>query len=301
MDLRLADVKDHQDVLALMVRELPHLQPSELGPVLSDRELAPFCTTLVAEEESSLVGCAVLFQLTIDPPERCVAAVVVTAACRGSGIGHALHTALEAAAPTGTTEVRSRVYDDDARSLAVAEHWGYRRDEHEIFSRLDLGDIAAPDLPEGVTVTTHHDFRPPDAAAVDQMLDASQTNPERETLGVFDLGRLQAAVAKDETPLLVVTRFHDAPVALSTLTVTGDLAYVGYTGVDPAFRGRGLAKLTKQAIHAEARAAGARVCMTTNEEHNLGIRRINAEMGYRVDHGFWRIAKTLRRVPDALS
>ena len=164
MDLRLADVKDHQDVLALMVRELPHLQPSELGPVLADRDLAPLCTTLVAEEESSLVGCAVLFQLTIDPPERCVAAVVVTAACRGSGIGHALQTALEAAAPTGTTEVRSRVYDDDARSLAVAEHWGYRRNEHEIFSRLDLGDIPAPDLPKGVTVTTHHDFRPPDAA-----------------------------------------------------------------------------------------------------------------------------------------
>jgi GNAT superfamily N-acetyltransferase len=256
---------------------------------------------VVAEEASSLVGCAVLFQLTMDPPERCVAAVVVTASRRGHGVGHALNAALEGAAPIGTTEVRSRVYDDDARSLAVAEHWGYHKDEHEIFSRLDLDDVAAPDLPEGVTVTTHHDFRPPDAAAVDRMLDASQTNPERETMGVFDLGRLQAAVAKDETPLLVVTRMHDAPVALSTVIVTDGLAWVGYTGVDPAFRGRGLAKLTKQAIHAEARAAGARVCMTTNEEHNLGIRRINAEMGYRVDHGFWRISKTLGREPDARS
>jgi GNAT superfamily N-acetyltransferase len=296
MDLRLADVDDHQDVLALMVRELPHMQPSELEPVFDDRDLAPLCTTWVAEEESSLVGCAVLFQLKMDPTERCVADLLVTAACRGRGIGHALNNALEAAAPSGTTQLRARVYDDDARSLAVAEHWGYVRDEREIFSRLELGDVTAPELPEGVTVTTHHDYRPTDAAAVDGMLDASQTNPERESMGPFDLGRLRASLPQDETPLMVVTRVHDAPVAISTASVAGDIAWIGYTGVDPEFRGRGLAKLTKQAIHAEARAVGARVCMTTNEEHNLGIRRINAELGYRVDHGYWRVTKTLRAV-----
>ncbi len=294
MEFRRAAEDEYDSVLALVVREQPHLEPSEFAPILYDRELAPECAVLVAEERDGLVGCAVLVRLAFDPPEHSVGSVVVAAARRGRGIGHALKTALEDASTSGTTEIRGRVYDDDTRSLAVAEHWGYQRREHEIFSRLDLVDVAAPHLPEGVAITAHHDFQPPDAEEVNQMLDASQTNPERETLGVLDLSRLLASAARNETPLLVVTRIEGAPVALSTALVSGDLAYIGYTGVDPVFRGRGLARLTKQALHVEARAAGARACLTANEQNNRGIRRINAEMGFVVEHGIWRVTKNLK-------
>jgi predicted N-acetyltransferase YhbS len=292
MEIRQARAGEHEAVLGLMTREQPHLDAAEIAPLFTDRTLAPICTTLVAEREGGLVGCAVVAQLTMDPPARCTGSLVVATTHRGQGIGSGLNGRLESVTPPGTIEIRSRVYDDDPRSLAVAEHWGYQLHHHSIYSRLEVGDAVAPDLPEGVTVTSHHDYRPPDIEAVDHMLDVSQTNPERATLGAFDLARLRDGVAQTETPLLVVTRVDGVPAALSTAIVLGDVAYIGYSGVDPAFRGRGLARLTKQALHVEVRAAGARTCVTGNEEHNTGIRRINAELGFRVDHGIWRISKT---------
>ena len=69
---------------------------------------------------------------------------------------------------------------------------------------------------------------------------------------------------------------------------------VGYTGVDPAFRGRGLGRLAKQHLHHQAAALGVRRMFTDNEENNHGIRRVNAALGYRPEYGLYRLRKRLR-------
>ena len=68
---------------------------------------------------------------------------------------------------------------------------------------------------------------------------------------------------------------------------------MAYTGVDPAFRGRGLARLVKHRAHLEAHAAGATAAYTNNEERNTGIRRLNAELGYVVESGTYRLQRQL--------
>jgi hypothetical protein len=182
-------------------------------------------------------------------------------------------------------------YDDDARSVAIAEHWGFDMLQRSFTSRLDLAHASAPAPPDGVTLGASTGLDLPDLAAVDAMLDASQTNPERAHSGAFDLDGLRAMVAQDETPILVLARVDGAPAALSFGAVAGDLAYVAFTGVDPVFRGRGLARLAKQAFHVEAGGLGARWVDTENEEGNVGIRRINAELGYHVLFGVLRMRR----------
>ncbi len=92
---------------------------------------------------------------------------------------------------------------------------------------------------------------------------------------------------------MVVTRVGGTPAAISFGMANGPVAYLSYTGVDPAHRGRGLARLTKQAVHVAAREAGALACFTDNEEHNTGIRRVNAALGYEVVAGVWRHQRVL--------
>ena len=45
------------------------------------------------------------------------------------------------------------------------------------------------------------------------------------------------------------------------------------------FRGRGLGRLVKEHVHHRAHELGMRRLTTDNEEHNEGIRRLNAELG----------------------
>ncbi|MGH3443839.1 MAG: GNAT family N-acetyltransferase [Nocardioidaceae bacterium] len=66
--------------------------------------------------------------------------------------------------------------------------------------------------------------------------------------------------------------------------------HVMYSGVDPRLRGHGLAVRTKQALHHAARA-GVRTAITDNEENNLGIRRVNEQLGYRVRYGVHWMAR----------
>ncbi len=54
----------------------------------------------------------------------------------------------------------------------------------------------------------------------------------------------------------------------------------GLTGVRRAWRRRGLARALKVAQIEQARALGLAELRTTNEENNVAIRRLNAELGY---------------------
>jgi RimJ/RimL family protein N-acetyltransferase len=71
------------------------------------------------------------------------------------------------------------------------------------------------------------------------------------------------------------------PVAMSLAQQTDDTDWdVLYTGVHPAARGRGLARVAKAALHDDLVRLGATRLETYNEAGNAGIRHVNAALGY---------------------
>ena len=93
--------------------------------------------------------------------------------------------------------------------------------------------------------------------------------------------------------MAVLARVNNEPAAIVAGSAIGPDLHIDYTGVDPRFRGHGLAVLVKQQAHLDARAAGATRCLTSNEVDNQGIRRINADLGYQVLHGMYRLRRVL--------
>ena len=98
-----------------------------------------------------------------------------------------------------------------------------------------------------------------------------------------------------EQPVACLARVDGRPAALAHAIVKPDTAEGGlaYTGVDPAQRGRGLARLVKEQVHARAAALGLPWLMTDNEENNAGIRHVNDQLGYRRTHGVYRLRRIL--------
>jgi GNAT superfamily N-acetyltransferase len=253
--------------------------------------------TIVIEEavddEERLLGYGVLASPALVPEDQAFLRVIVARAQEGRGVGGQLRAALMRRLPPGTTRLSAGVDDDDPRSLDVARHWGFEVQEHSIASRLDLTVLPVPDPPEGVSLHECLDLEFADPEAVGQVLRASQTNPEARAGWVFTLESLAAQVG-DDLPVCVLARVDGEPAAMSFGTVKGATRLILYSGVDPARRGRGLMKLVKQQAHLVAARLGASESRTVNEEHNVGIRRINEALGYVPTSGVFRLSQQLR-------
>ncbi len=234
-------------------------------------------------EDGRLVGGGILYRPTAAPPGLGVAHVAVERAVEGRGGGSAVHAALEADPLSGATFLVGQVEAGERRSLDVTRHWGYEETEVSVTSRLALDGLSHPQVPPDVSADVTTDLEFADAEAVDHMLDVSQTNPERATAGATTLAQLRALAADERAaaPFALVLRVDGHPAAISLALLAGEEAQIFYTGVDPAYRGRGLALLAKRLLHRELAAAGARTAVTNNAEENVGIRRVNAALGYR--------------------
>lgn len=242
---------------------------------------------LLVRDQERLVGLGFVGHPQPMPPDWLALRVAVAPDVRGRGVGRGLYAQLRALAPRSGITLRSMAFDADPRDLEVARHWGFEVVQLSYTSALPLDTLPPePPLPPGVTVEATNDLQFPDADEVEAMYDRSQTNPERAQF-VGDLAFLRAFA----TPLDAVgavLRLDGRPAALSWAVREGAAVHVIYTGVDPAYRGRGYGALIKDRLHRLARDAGAARCTTNNEEHNAGIRRVNAELGYRVTSGeYW--------------
>ena len=215
----------------------------------------------------------------------------------GRGVaGEVLADCLPAVAPA-TTELWAQVFDDDERSMAVAGHWGFETVQLSITSVAEIDPATAPHpaLPDGITAEPCGDLDPSDPEAFDAMLTASQTNPEARNSHVITRGEMHGWIDAGEVPLGTLVRVHGIPAAVTFGGVipADGIGGVGYTGVDPQFRGRGLGRLAKQHLHHQAAQLGVRRLYTDNEENNHGIRRVNARLGYVADYGLFRMRKRL--------
>jgi GNAT superfamily N-acetyltransferase len=278
------------ELIDLTLRRCPAMERPSVAAPLEDPAATDWKVVLMAVEADEIVGWGAVLHLTAFPPRSRSARIVTAPGHEGQGIGGALWAALFAKLDE-TSDIRGGTQDDDPRSLEVARRWGFEVLQHSITSRLDLARVRPVDLPAGVTLEECPTLEFRDSEAVAAMLQASQTNPERAFLDM-DFAFLLGMLGSTETAVGALLRVDGAPVAISYGGVVGTEAHLGYTGVHPAHRGHGFGAMVKQHVHTLAVQAGATVCFTDNEEHNLGIRHVNESLGYQKDYGRYWLRRT---------
>lgn len=256
---------------------------------------------LVAEIDGEIVGTSQL-RIAHDAPEAGVGSVnvYVDPEKRGLGAGTLLVRASEEhLAHHGATTLYSWVLDEPA-FRAFAERHGYtaRRSAH--FLRLDLTSAELPPLPEaptGVELRSAAEFGADPRPLF--VLDALTTADEPGDVGtrLTDYEHWLATTWNHplfDRELTTVAVVDGRPAAFTAAQTDGLGRYnSGMTGTDPAFRGRGLAKLAKTHSLHRARAAGCTEAFTGNDAGNEPMLAINKWFGYEICATEVRHARTL--------
>jgi GNAT superfamily N-acetyltransferase len=283
------------EAISLVCARLPHLPRTEAGPPFNSPQLFPLLVRHMAlDDHDRIIGVGLVQQPGFAPPHRCGLRVIVARDSEGRGVGSALRASLLPEVPSSITMIGTGVFDDDERTLAVARHWGFEIDKHGIESSLDLREVESKvpsPLAPGVTLHEVPDLQFADADAVERMLRASQTNPEAALGFVMSLEAFGSMLSDDEVPVCVIARVDGSPAGITFGGVSSGALSIAYSGVDPAFRGRGIMRAVKERAHLAAARLGATVSNTTNDEQNVGIRRINADLGYVVRSGVYRMVQ----------
>ncbi|MEV5320059.1 GNAT family N-acetyltransferase [Streptomyces sp. NPDC052687] len=246
---------------------------------------------LVAEEDGEIVGTAQV-GLAHDSPEpgQGYLNVYVDPERTRRGAGSLLvRTGEEYLAAQGAARLFAWVLDEPAHR-AFAERHGYRPSRSAHFLRLDLANAALPppqSPPPGVEVRSAAAFADDPRPLFE--LDAEVTADEPGDVGA-EFTDYEAWLAQTwQHPLLdreltAVVVADGRPVAFSAAHT--DRAHRRYgsamTGTARAFRGRGLAKLAKNASLHRARAAGYTEAFTGNDTGNGPMLAINAWFGYEI-------------------
>lgn len=283
------DAAVRAEVVDVVTSRSRHAEPAYVEWHLLDHDYWPELRLLGVREESRLIGVGWLGQGTGNTAGWATEHVAVRPEHARSGVGTALHRALTGSLPPGTTQLRGEVDDDCDDALPAVRRWGFEPEQLSIRSVLDLTGLTPTLAPADVTFEESPDLTFSDQDAVEQMLRVSQTNPEARRGSVRTLAQLASGMGSGDAPIGLLARVDGVPAALCVGLVADGVFHVFYTGVDPGFRGRGLAVLAKGRAHAVAAAAGARQASTENEENNHGIRRVNAELGYVRQVGSYRV------------
>jgi len=290
VDIRAYAPADLESVLDLAQSRMPFIERDEIAKSLND-PTASFAPSLVAvDPTNTVVARAFVAWLPSLPGDMRVARIQVAKNLESTGLGGRLARMLHAGLGPGVRTVITSVLDDDAHSLAVAEHWGFRRNMHGISIGLDLDDLPEPATVEGTNFEVLPNYSPDLDAQVDDLLIRAATEPEtRHGL------RMSAAPMREDldyrgSPLTVLARTNGRLIGLTTASVAGPYLYTYYLCVDPAYRRRGVALAMKQRLHLAARDLGATRVETTNEAANVEARGLNARLGFTRIWGEHRLA-----------
>jgi GNAT superfamily N-acetyltransferase len=213
---------------------------------------------------------------------------------RRRGLGSALYaTVSEWMRERGLADVQASVMEDDEESLAYAERRGFREIERYPRLILELATIDEPVVqpPPGVEILTWADH--PDLArgmyevAVEGYADVPGGDTEEmEAFEDWLAHDMQGSGDKPESTFVAVAGGEVVGYAKYFLTeARPTVAFHDMTAVRRSWRGRGVARALKQAQIAWAKRAGYEVAETANEERNEPIRRLNADLGYRLAPG----------------
>jgi GNAT superfamily N-acetyltransferase len=245
---------------------------------------------LVAEEDGEIIGVARV-GIAHDSPEPGQGFVNVYVhpqrTRRGAGTLLA-RTAEEHLAMVGAVKLFAWVLDEPA-NRAFAERHGYRASRSAHFLRLDLAHGTLPplpDLPPGVELRTAADFAddPRPLFALDAETSSDEPSDVATEFTDYEAWLDETWRHPTFSPELTSVVLVDGhPAAFSAARTDGATRYgSAMTGTARAFRGRGLAKLAKNASLHRARAAGCTEAFTGNDTGNGPMLAINQWFGYDI-------------------
>ncbi|MEU8984532.1 GNAT family N-acetyltransferase [Streptomyces sp. NPDC058251] len=297
--------------MTVIVRELRRQDPADAGAFARIRHLAlPFMLftpesitydlehahrdshyqPLLAEEDGEFIGTAQVGVIYDSPePGQAYVNVYVHPERTGRGAGALLvRAAEERLAALGATRLHAWVLDEPA-NRAFAEKRGYRAARSAHFLRLDLANGTLPPLlspPPGVELRTAADFaddpRPLFHLDAETLLDEpSEVDREFTDYEAWLTETWRHPLLSHELTSVAVV--DGRPAAFSAARTDGGTRYgTVMTGTARAFRGRGLAKLAKNASLHRARAAGFTEAFTGNDSGNGPMLAINKWFGYEI-------------------
>lgn len=293
LEWRAATRDDVPELIALARSRTPNAEPWRIATWFeenADLDAAPAVWL-----DGRLAGFGLIGHRRGMPEDNRILSLFVAHHGSGIGLGTELHERCLAAVGPTAAACWVPVHDDDPISLEIATHWGYEIVQRSIASRIDPTGARVQDPPGGVELEACGELLFDDPDAFDAMLLASQTNPEARTSHVFTRTEMVHWADSGEVMLGALARVDGIPAAVALAIVDPGLGEGGvpYTGVDPRYRGRGLAMLVKQHLHHQAAQLGIRKLSTDNEENNAGIRRVNQQLGYQQAYGVYRMRRTL--------
>ena len=230
----------------------------------------------------------------------CELFIAVAPAHRRRGVGTDLYELAAAhVSEVGAREVSSFVRDDEPHALAFAERRGFVERRRERSWALDLRKVQ-PKRPadrDGFRAVRLREVRErvEDLFAMYEEAHADMPSDHRLSLQLDEWRRETLENPELDLDASSVVLAGDRPVSLSWLTTDqgARIASSELTGTARDFRGRGLARLAKEASIAWAAEAGLEYLITSNDSTNSPMLALNERLGYEPRTTLIEVAKTL--------
>jgi GNAT superfamily N-acetyltransferase len=271
------------------------------------RRLVAFDDEVGDADSEAMVGFSDAASWPWEPPHQFWISTVVAPNHRQLGLGTQLtEAALAFARAQGATRLVAEVRDNAAEGLRFAERYSFCRDRHIFESRLHLADFDEQRFTGAVERAEAEGIR------FLTLADLGDADEARRKL--YDLN---AALVRDipghDGDFMPFEQFQKTVCSASWYRPDGEIvaaidgawvgmAAVGYfqttnsmynmfTGVDPAWRGKGIALALKLLTIACARRYGAGSISTNNDSDNAPMLAINRTLGYQPEPGYYRMIR----------
>ena len=286
MQLRFATGGAAEGWARVLTAASPFLVSSE-DAVLHDMQHDPSTLArFVVVEDGEVIG---LTRVRERPGGVLSVMVQVDPAHRGRGVGRLLlervHRVVGSAELTG-------IANGDARSLAVAAHWGFQPQREHRISGVDPRTVPEPTpAPAGLRVVPLDEAGPEavwschQEAAADDPSGLTRQMPFEE----FVATQWRTPVHRPDLGRAIVD--GEAVLAYSQVVVADDRAWNAMTGCLPDHRGHGLARLAKHHALSALASAGVTLCSTGNDGQNRPMLAINDRLGYRPTGSTWSVRR----------
>ncbi len=242
--------------------------------------------------------------------------LLVDPAHRGQGAGQTLYAAmLEKARELKAARLFVRIVEGDAHSLAFAQHRGFTQRSHGIEMRLALTHFDSAAFDPLIERLRGEGFRFTHMAELGDTEEARRrlyhlnnttgaTIPGSDGVGSwptfeeFDKTVCQALWYRPEGQVVAIDIRANIWAAMSAITRFdgADYAYNLFTGVDVAYRGRGLGQAVKVlALRYAAHALGVTEIRTHHNSLNAPMIAIDRKLGYVQSAGVLGLVKDLQQ------
>jgi GNAT superfamily N-acetyltransferase len=206
---------------------------------------------------------------------------------RGEGLGRELYARAEDHVLTlGAREIRTFALADDPASIAFTQRRGFQEARREYSWALDLqtADHAPPAVPDDVRIVRLEELRGRDRELF-ELYDEAHSDMPGDHPHVLEFDEWHAETLENpeldfEASSVVLVDGRPASFAWITSDRAGGGGSHELTGTLRDYRGRGLARLAKQATIHWAAEAGLQFLVTSNDDTNAPMLALNERLGY---------------------